>query len=74
MDDNAVNIFTDGSSYNAPRRGGWGFVYYTVDENGEEVEDRHNAYLSIPGADAQEMELTAVVEALKLLVSKLVAA
>ena len=71
FDDNALNILTDGSSYNAPsRRGGWAFIYYTVDENGKEVAYPRRAVLAVSGADAQEMELRAVVEALKLAVSK----
>jgi ribonuclease HI len=70
FDDNALNILTDGSSYNAPSRtGGWAFTFYTVDENGKEVAHERQTFFSVPGADAQEMELTAVVKALQLAVS-----
>jgi ribonuclease HI len=70
FDDNALNIVTDGSSYNAPSRtGGWAFTFYTVDEDGNEVAHDRQTFFSVPGADAQEMELTAVVKALQLAVS-----
>ncbi len=70
FDDNALNILTDGSSYNAPSRaGGWAFTFYTVDENGAEVAHPRQTFFSVPGSDAQEMELTAVVKALQLAVS-----
>lgn len=63
--DNALSIFTDGSSRQGPRRGGvaWRFVW--TDEDGHErtYEDETASW---PGATNNEMELQAVIEALKL--------
>jgi ribonuclease HI len=66
LDDNAINIYTDGSSKQKPRRGGYAFIYVTVDADGEEVVDERSPDGSL-GSNNQEMELKAVVEALKLL-------
>jgi ribonuclease HI len=66
LDDNAINIFTDGSSKQKPRRGGYAFIYVTVDRDGSEVVDECSPDGSV-GSNNQEMELKAVVEALKLL-------
>jgi ribonuclease HI len=66
LDDNAINIYTDGSSKQKPRRGGYAFVYVTVDREGNEVVDERSPDGSL-GSNNQEMELKAVVEALKLL-------
>jgi ribonuclease HI len=65
LDDNALNIFTDGSQLSNPRRGGCGFILVTTDENGEEeiYESRLNGS---KGSTNQEMEIKAAVEALKL--------
>jgi ribonuclease HI len=37
LDDNALNIYTDGSSLSHPRRGGIGYRFVTVGEDGHEV-------------------------------------
>lgn len=38
--EDAINIYTDGSSYSNPRRGGRGIRYITINETGdEEIED-----------------------------------
>jgi ribonuclease HI len=66
LEDHAVNVFTDGSSLQGPRRGGYAFVYVTVDEDGQEVVDEFSPD-GCAGANNQEMELKACVEALKLL-------
>ena len=65
LDERAINIFTDGSSYSTPRRGGAGLRIITVDDDGHEVV--HDEVL--PGHRSgtnQEMELVAVIEALQL--------
>jgi ribonuclease HI len=66
VDENAINIYTDGSSYGRPRRGGVGIRFIHVGDDGHEVcEDA-----SPPGyrdATNQEMELRSCVEALELL-------
>lgn len=63
--DNALSIFTDGSSHQGPRRGGvaWRFVW-TGEYGREQTYD--DSTLSWPGATNNEMELQAVIEALQL--------
>jgi ribonuclease HI len=68
-DERDLSIYTDGSSYQGPRRGGVGILYVTVDDDGEE---RANPY-PLPGfigATNQQMELCAAVEALKAVVTR----
>ncbi len=64
LDDEALNIFTDGSSYSTPRRGGIGFRLVFVDESGDEQVEDHQPP-GYRGATNQQMELSACVEALK---------
>lgn len=62
--ENALNIYTDGSSYSRPRRGGIGIRYITIDEFGNEEIDDH----APPGykeATNNEMELMACIKALE---------
>jgi ribonuclease HI len=62
-----MNIYTDGSSYNGPRRGGMGVRFVTTDEAGVE----HSEDFPLPGYDGatnQQMELAAPTEALKAVV------
>jgi ribonuclease HI len=63
LDERALNIFTDGSSYSGPRRGGIGFRIVVVNDEGHEV-----AYDEQPagyqGATNQQMELAACIAAL----------
>jgi ribonuclease HI len=63
--ENALNIYTDGSSYSSPRVGGTGFLFITVDEHGDpEIHEE-----SPPGwkaASNNQMELQACIEALKI--------
>ena len=64
IDEEALNIYTDGSSRPKPRRGGIGIRYIYCDESGNEV----NENLPWPGylgATNNEMELNAVIIALK---------
>jgi len=64
IDENALNIYTDGSSRSKPRTGGVGIRFIYVDTSGDEIiED-----LSSPGykgATNNEMELNACILALK---------
>jgi ribonuclease HI len=63
-EEQALNIFTDGSSYSKPRRGGIGITFVYVDENGnEEIEDIP-VYHSYTGATNNQMELEACITAL----------
>ena len=64
IDENALNIYTDGSSFSGPRRGSIGIRYVTVDKHGDEVMDD----LELPGhsgANSIQMELYACTVALK---------
>src|SRR5258708_4244185 len=63
--DNALNIFTDGSSLPHPRRGGIGIRFVTTDAAGDEVIDDH----CLPGyvsATNNQMELMACIKALEM--------
>lgn len=66
--DDAISIFTDGSSKQAPRRGGIAFrIVVTGDDGHEEVHERSpHGY---PRATNNEMELQACVAALRFLAS-----
>lgn len=65
LDDHALSVYTDGSSYESPRRGGYAFLFVTTGEDGEEVVHQFSPN-GCPDANSQEMELKAVAEALKL--------
>jgi ribonuclease HI len=64
-DEDALVIYTDGSSKPKPRRGGWAFVVLTENEEGEELLLKYNGAGWL-GATNIEMELTACIEALRL--------
>ena len=69
IDDEALTIYTDGSSYQGPRRGGIGILFVTVDADG------HERVCDYPlpgyaGATNNQMELQACIEALKALVAR----
>jgi ribonuclease HI len=66
LPDDAVNIFTDGSSRPKPRRGGVGYRIVVTGEDGLEktFDESPNGY---PGATNNEMELRACIEALDFL-------
>ena len=65
-DDNALIIYTDGSQFSGPRRGGIGIRLIWSDEAGEEqrYDDNPPGYRDVT---VPLMELKAVIEALKLL-------
>jgi ribonuclease HI len=63
-DENALIIYTDGSSKLKPRRGGWAYRLLWVREDGEE-ERFDDAPPGRLGATNNEMELTAAIEALR---------
>jgi ribonuclease HI len=64
IDETALNIYTDGSSYSKPRRGGVGILYIWVDSLGNEISEAlpHPGYA---GATNNQMELMASICALK---------
>jgi ribonuclease HI len=61
--ENTLTIYTDGSCYSSPRRGGAGFLFVTINSAGDEVvhEESPPGWL---GATNNQMELQAVIEAL----------
>jgi ribonuclease HI len=64
LDDNDLNIYTDGSSYSGPRRGGIGILFVTVDDEGNEQTDEY----PLPGYDGatnNQAELEACIQALR---------
>jgi len=62
-------VFTDGSSLQAPRRGGTGICFVTVDDDGYEVIDNLQPQ-GHQGATNQQMELLACIQALRELRGK----
>ena len=64
--ENALNIYTDGSQFSKPRRqGGAGFLFISVDDDGEPVVHEESPP-GWKGATNNQMELQACIEALKL--------
>jgi len=69
QDDRDINVFTDGSSYSRPRRGGVGIRFITTDTDGAE----HAEDYPLPGyegATNQQMEIQACIEALRAVVTR----
>ncbi len=64
IDEDALNIYTDGSSRSKPRRGGIGIRYIYCDDSGAEVSE-NLPWPGYMGATSNEMELNAVIIALK---------
>ncbi len=62
--ENALNIYTDGSSYSRPRRGGIAIRCVTIDEKGHEVV-KDDVFAGHEGATNNEMELMACIKALE---------
>jgi len=62
--ENALHIYTDGSSLPSPRRGGIGIRFLLIDSQGceEIIDSRHAGY---QGATNNQMELQACIEALE---------
>ncbi len=60
----ALNIFTDGSSYQGPRRGGVGFLFIHLDKKGNEIIEERQPF-GYRGASNNQMELQAAILALK---------
>ena len=62
--EDAINIYTDGSCYSNPRRGGIGIRYITINETGdEEIED--DCLMGYKEATNKQMELLACTLGLK---------
>ncbi len=62
--ENSLHIYTDGSSFPSPRRGGIGIRFLLIDSEGREgiIDSRHAGY---EGATNNQMELQACIEALE---------
>ncbi len=63
--ENALNIYTDGSCYPGPRRGGIGIIFVTVDETGNDAIEE----IGLPGyqqATNNQMELMACIKAMRI--------
>ena len=69
LDENALNIFTDGSSFSSPRQGGIGVRYITIGEDGNEKIYDYTP-IGFRGATNNQMELQAAIDALSLLMSR----
>lgn len=64
-EENALNIYTDGSMLLGPRRGGAGLLFIAVDSQGNE--EQHEEMLpGFAGATQNQMELEAVIQGLKM--------
>lgn len=69
LDENDLNIYTDGSSYSAPRRGGIGILFVTVDDEGNERIDEY-PFPGYDGATNNQAELEACVQALRAITKR----
>src|SRR6266571_751478 len=69
LDENALNIFTDGSSYSTPRRGGYAFRVITVGDHGYPAVHDEQPY-GYAGGTNQEMELLAAIAALNYITGR----
>jgi ribonuclease HI len=69
VDETALNIYTDGSSYSNPRAGGLGIRFITVDAEGNEVIVEHSPS-GYSGATNNQMELQACIDALGLITGR----
>lgn len=66
LDENCLNIYTDWSSYQWPRRGGTGIIFVTIDENnGADTIEKIRSWWSFKWGRIGEMELQACIYALK---------
>lgn len=64
-EENALNIYTDGSMLPGPRRGGAGILFVLVDDEGNE-EQSEEMLSGYAGATQNQMELEAPIQALKM--------
>jgi ribonuclease HI len=66
IDETAINVYTDGSSYSGPRRGGMGILFVIAGQDGYPLLFEEQP-LGHQGATNQQMELQACIEALTIL-------
>lgn len=65
LDETALNIFTDGSSYSNPRKGGIGILFVWVNSTWYEETESHTS-MGYKGATNNQMELQACIKALEI--------
>src|SRR3990170_1953357 len=70
VQDNALNIYTDGSSYSSPRVGGIGIRFICVDRLGNENFIKDLACPGYEGATNIQMELLACITSLEEAISQ----
>jgi len=63
--ENALNIYTDGSSYSKPRRGGIGIIFIYTNDLGEDEVIQPFGFPGYKGATNNQMELKSCIVALK---------
>jgi ribonuclease HI len=68
-EEDALNIYTDGSMLPSPRRGGIGVIFILINEKGDE-EQSEPFIPGYAGATNQQMELQACIEGLRLATSQ----
>lgn len=68
-DENALNIYTDGSMLSRPRRGGAAILFVLVDDQGNE-EQREEVLAGYARATQNQMELEAPLQALKMVTGR----
>jgi hypothetical protein len=68
-EENALNIYTDGSMLSGPRRGGAAILFVLVDDQGNE-EQREEVLTGYAGATQNQMELEAPIQALKMVTGR----
>jgi ribonuclease HI len=66
LDERDLNVYIDGSSFSAPRRGGVGIVFITEGPDGHWLETEYDVP-GFAGATNNQMELQAAIEALHAL-------
>lgn len=66
LEDNTLNIYTDGSSLSKPRKGAFGILFIHTDAQGEVTYREEHASKAYRGGRNNTMELLACVEALRL--------
>jgi len=68
-EENALNIYTDGSMLSGPRRGGAAILFVLIDDQGNE-EQREEVLAGYAGATQNQMELEAPIQALKMVTGR----
>jgi len=64
LTEGALNIYTDGSSYSSPRKGGVGILFVSIDDGGNEIV-QESTFPGYKGATNNQMELQAPILALR---------